>query len=218
MVPEGEPQGGKAAAAAFRRNETGNPAGPVFPPAILSEVSIAASDPLNGARPMPPMPLLDAAALAALAGLLLWAGACDARRYEIPNRIGLFIALLYPLHLLASGVRVDWQGGLSTAAALFALGAVLFFFRLFGGGDVKLLAAAGLWAGPSLAMPYLLVTALAGGALALFLIARRSGQRARGLAGGALDTATPPLAKQRMPYGVAIAAGGLFVAARLLRI
>lgn len=164
------------------------------------------------------MYLVDLLALAALAGLMLWAGACDARRYEIPNRISLLLALVYPLHLLASAGRTDWLGGLITAAVLFALGAILFFFRLVGGGDVKLLAAGGLWAGPALVSPYLLVTTLAGGALALALISVRSWRRARAVLAGPDAAAALPLARQRMPYGVAIAAGGLFIALQLLRI
>ena len=66
---------------------------------------------------------------------------------------------------------------------------------MLGGGDVKLLAAAALWTGSAALLPFLMATALAGGLLAaLFLaFARREGK---------------PVA---LPYGVAIAAGGILI-------
>ena len=40
---------------------------------------------------------------------------------------------------------------------------------MFGGGDAKLLAAAGLWFGTAQVLPFLVFTVLAGGALALLV-------------------------------------------------
>jgi len=54
-----------------------------------------------------------------------------------------------------------------TGVILFVVGFMLFSAGLFGGGDAKLLAAAGVWFGSSQALPFLVFTALAGGALAL---------------------------------------------------
>jgi prepilin peptidase CpaA len=86
------------------------------------------------------------------------------------------------------------------AAALLVLlvGFILFARSLFGGGDVKLMAAMALWTG-FVALPrFVLITTLAGGILALaFLILRY----ARRSTGEGLD--------RRLPYGIAIAAGGL---------
>jgi prepilin peptidase CpaA len=54
-----------------------------------------------------------------------------------------------------------------TAAVLFILGFALFSAGLFGGGDAKLMAAAGLWFGSTQALPFLAYTVIAGGILAL---------------------------------------------------
>jgi prepilin peptidase CpaA len=54
-----------------------------------------------------------------------------------------------------------------TAAILLVVGFVLFSLGLFGGGDAKLLAAAGIWFGSSQALPFLVFTVIAGGMLAL---------------------------------------------------
>jgi prepilin peptidase CpaA len=88
----------------------------------------------------------------------------------------------------------------------------LFSRGLIGGGDVKLIAAATLWAGPAATLSLLVLTGLLGGLLCLLLltpvgaliaavrpIVRDSGDSARG--------ANPVL----VPYGVAIAAAALIV-------
>ena len=95
-------------------------------------------------------------------------------------------------------------------AAVFAVGVGLFVLKLTGGGDVKLLAATALWAGTERVLGLLLVMALAGGVLALVMWLARGG--ARYAAGGVEDVS---LGRMRLPYGLAIASGGWFVAAHL---
>ena len=76
---------------------------------------------------------------------------------------------------------------------------------LLGGGDVKLLAAGALWLGAAALGPFLLATVLAGGVLAVaFLLAGLLRRRAAGAAAASL------------PYGIAIAAGGILVSAGAL--
>ena len=71
-----------------------------------------------------------------------------------------------------------------------------------GGGDIKLLAAASLWAGPDFIAPFLFITAVAGGLLGAtiagvtFLRDRKQENKI-------------PLAKIPLPYGIAIAVGGI---------
>jgi prepilin peptidase CpaA len=138
----------------------------------------------------------------AAVGLLAAAAVTDGRSRRIPNLLPLGLALL---GLARIAVELADGGGiaapaldLAAAAAIFLAGAVAFRFRLLGGGDVKLIAAAALWLGAAALGPFLLVTALAGGALALgFLVWRLIG---RGGASG-------------LPYGIAIAAGGILVSA-----
>ena len=86
---------------------------------------------------------------------------------------------------------------LAAAVAVFLIGAAAFRFGVLGGGDVKLLAAGTLWLGAAQAPAFLAMTVLAGGLLALFFIALQLVSRRGGR--------TAPV----LPYGVAIAAGGI---------
>lgn len=96
---------------------------------------------------------------------------------------------------------------------VFALGAALFAIGALGGGDVKLIAAASLFAGPGLLVDFLLIASLAGGLLALAMLA--------GLPIGQAAATTGPGTTVRaqlragLPYGPAIAVGGLWVALSL---
>src|SRR5208337_4371044 len=102
-------------------------------------------------------------------GLLAWAACSDAVDFEIPNTASLGLALLYPLFVLASPVRVEWLWAVMVAGAIFVVGLLLFASGRFGGGDVKLLSATALWAGPKLILPMLLVMSVTGGVLALLI-------------------------------------------------
>lgn len=133
------------------------------------------------------------------------AAAYDLAHRRIPNPLVLALALLGALRLLwavGTGAESATPGAdLGIAVAIFAAGAVLFHLNLFGGGDVKLLAAAALWLGAAAVTPFLVVTTLAGGALALVF-----------LVWGALAR-LPREARPSLPYGVAIAAGGILITA-----
>lgn len=148
-------------------------------------------------------------------GLVSWAAMSDALEFEIPDAASLMIAALYPVHLLASPVAVDWKGALLVAVAIFVLGFICFVRRYWGGGDVKLLTAAALWAGPEFVLPLVLTMGLTGGLLAGVIWARHRLLRVRAAGGapqGMLADAEPP----RLPYGVAIATGAGLVGLRLL--
>jgi prepilin peptidase CpaA len=156
--------------------------------------------------------------LLAFAGLVGWGAISDYSRLIIPNRVSLAVAALYPAHVVASAGAVDWQGATLLAAAAFAIGAVLFALRVIGGGDVKFMSAVVLWVGPALFWPFIVVTTLAGGLLGLALMVGNRywptlAVRVIGMASGVESAALPEAL--HIPYGVAIAAGGLFAAARL---
>jgi prepilin peptidase CpaA len=137
------------------------------------------------------------------------AGLKDATSYIIPNRLNAAIALAFVPAALCAGLSGPMFAvcGLAGFVAL-ALGVVLFCLRLIGGGDAKLLAACVLWLGPAAAAPFLAWTALAGGLLALGLLAAR---RTPGLAviSGAAWVQRLLQPKGEAPYGVAIAVGAL---------
>jgi len=143
---------------------------------------------------------VDLALSGAAIALFVWAAVSDIASRRIPNRLVALLALVALARLgleFAEGAGlVRTASDLALGLAVFALGALLFRFGLFGGGDVKLLAAGALWMGVGSALPFLAGTALAGGALALGLLLWI------GLAGRGR-------ARPSLPYGVAIAAGGV---------
>lgn len=149
------------------------------------------------------------------AGLLCWAAISDISRFIIPNAICLGILTLFPAYVLAAPESVDWAGHIATASIMFAVGFVFFVLRLSGGGDVKLLVAASLWAGPDLIIPFLVVIAMAGGVLSLLTLTRLKVFSFRAASGASFGVRLGSAMKAHVPYGVAIAAGGLMVVYRL---
>jgi prepilin peptidase CpaA len=91
---------------------------------------------------------------------------------------------------------------------LLAAGFILFSFGFVGGGDAKLLAAAGVWLGLDGLAPFLFMTVMAGGLLAATLLVRSVFPIAlRHMAPGLLPGASG--VKTTVPYGYAIAAGAI---------
>lgn len=152
----------------------------------------------------------------AFAGLMIAAAASDWKNFTVPNRYSLAIAALYPSFVIASGGDVNWLGGLIYGALAFGIGFLLFTLRFCGGGDVKLFAAVTLWAGPALFMPMTFYTAVAGGVLAVGLWLNHKYKRSTVPASLLYASRDTRASKQPMPYAVAIAVGGIFVALRLL--
>ena len=90
------------------------------------------------------MNLAFALGLVALLGI---AALSDLRHRRIPNEIPASVALLW-LIALALGVAGSPLLGLATGLGLLAAGILVWRLGWLGGGDVKLIAALGLWAGP----------------------------------------------------------------------
>jgi prepilin peptidase CpaA len=105
-------------------------------------------------------------------GLLGLAAVSDIESLRIPNRICVAIVALYPVHVLASPGPIDWLGAFAVAIGAFAVGLVLFAAGGMGGGDVKLIAATALWAGPALILHFVAVTTIIGGAFAILMMTR----------------------------------------------
>jgi len=152
----------------------------------------------------------------AFAGLLIAAAASDWRTMTIPNRYSLALVALFPSYVIAVGGDVAWPWHLVYGGTAFLAGFLLFALRICGGGDVKLFAAVALWAGPALFVPMMIYTTLCGGLMAIVLWFHHRLRRASVPANLNYATDNTAFAKQPMPYAVAIAAGGLFVALQLL--
>ena len=161
---------------------------------------------------MSQLPFLAQISLFGFLALLLWAGYSDMRSFTIPNRVCLGIALLYPAFVLAAGQPIDWTASLLLAGGLLAAGFLLFSFRLIGGGDAKLLAALALWAGPELILPFVFLTALSGGAMAVGHWLLHRAQRAASIGMFFVTPADESFGQRPLPYGVPLAIGGFYVA------
>jgi len=153
--------------------------------------------------------------LAGFAGLMVTAALEDCRRLIIPNGMILGLCILWPIYAATTPLLslAAAGGALLCAAAVFIVGALLFSRGLIGGGDVKLLAAATLWAGPAATPPLLVLTGLLGGVLcfllltpagALITLIRSPAHEPSAAAGSGTSRIV-------VPYGVAIAAAALIV-------
>jgi len=140
--------------------------------------------------------------LALLALLLVVAAIVDVRTFTISNRLNVAVALLAPAYWWSAGLPLWPDIGLQVAVALgvFLLLALAFQAGLMGGGDVKLAAALALWFSPASTLKFLVFMSLAGGVLTLVLVAAH---RLRSKEG-----------RPEIPYGVAIAIGGLAILAQ----
>lgn len=143
-----------------------------------------------------------------------WAAVGDLRSFRIPNRLILLVVGFYPAHLLASPIPVDWLAGLICGAVVFFAGFFAFSRGIIGGGDVKLLAAVALWAGPTLVFPVLLLTMVSGGLLALIFLAHAMLQSRTQL--GGIVAARRTVLAAPVPYGIAISIGAAYLTGRLL--
>jgi prepilin peptidase CpaA len=137
--------------------------------------------------------------LACLGAILVVAAVVDLRTYTISNRLTLTVAVLAPIYW-ASVALSPWPGiavQLAAGAIVFGLLAGAFYAGMMGGGDVKLAAALALWLPPLATVKFLILMSLSGGVLTLGFLAWHRQSRREG--------------RPEIPYGVAIAFGGLAI-------
>ena len=137
--------------------------------------------------------------LGLLAAMLLAAAWLDLKSRTIPNGLNLAIALLAIPFWWATGLSLwpDAALQLGVGALVFAVFAGVFALGAMGGGDVKLVAAVALWLPWQAVIVLLVLMSLAGGVLTLAMVARKHFARHQG--------------ELEIPYGVAIAFGGLWL-------
>ena len=154
-----------------------------------------------------------AIALTAFGVVMAFAAFEDFRRLVIPNLLPILLVVMWPVYFAAAPSFYGALAAIGCALAVFLVGAVLFARGYLGGGDVKLLSAATLWAGPAGTPELLMLTGVLGGALALFLLAPFGGHlvmAARALLGQPMLDAGHGRTTA-VPYGVAIAGAALIV-------
>lgn len=140
---------------------------------------------------------------------LLVAATTDMRQFRIPNECSVLLLVLYLMHVWLAPTGVDIIGDILVGACIFAVTLTLYSFDKLGGGDVKLLSVMGLWAGPAYAADLIVITTLVGAGLGLILLSRVGASIALSLDRIGETSARDNVLSQRMPYGVAIACGGL---------
>jgi len=135
----------------------------------------------------------------------------DLLTMTIPNRVSLLMAGTFLAVAPLSGLPLDAIGmSLLAALIVFLICFALFALNVMGGGDAKLLSATALWFGftPSLLL-FISSVGLLGGFLTFAILLVR-GQSNTILAMG-LPIPNSLILAKKIPYGIAIAAGG-FVA------
>lgn len=137
--------------------------------------------------------------------LLTLAALEDVWRLRISNWICAAIIVTAFAAVIVAGPVADLWQNVVVFAGLLAVGTPLFAYGKMGGGDVKLLAATGLWFDLAGAGRMIVAVMLAGGVVAIFVLMLRAikwSQEQR-------DRIAILRVKGGIPYGVAIAIGAL---------
>ena len=142
------------------------------------------------------------ALLGLLAAILLWIAVVDVKTYTISDRINIAIAVLAPVYWWSTGTSL-WPDGairIGVAVLVFLFFAGAFYLGAMGGGDVKLAGALALWFTPFETLKLIVIMSLVGGVLTLLVVGVHRARKKEGRA--------------EVPYGVAIAAGGMWLLAQ----
>lgn len=139
----------------------------------------------------------------------------DATRLKIPNLYAAYIGAAFVPAFLAhfffapeSTIFSSFANHLIAALVVFGITYVMFFLKLLGGGDSKLLSVYALWVGLSGVLPFLFFMSLIGGVMGLLtLYFNKNKMVEKPLAGSWIDKAQK--GGKDVPYGVAIFVGAL---------
>jgi prepilin peptidase CpaA len=142
------------------------------------------------------------ALLGLLAATLIWIAVIDVRTYTIADSLNLAIALAAPLYWWSVGLPLwpDAAIRVGVGVAVFFLFAGAFYMNVMGGGDVKLAGALALWFTPYETLTLIVVMSIAGGVLTLIVVGLHNLHKKNG--------------RPEVPYGVAIAVGGMWLLAQ----
>jgi prepilin peptidase CpaA len=146
-----------------------------------------------------------------LVGIALFIAAAygDIKSLRIPNPLAAAVALLAIFRLIVIGDPSAALYTVGTSVIVFTVTCLLFWRGLLGGGDAKLLSATVLLVGYQDLFSFLFVMSICGVlvSLAILLIHRNLPL----LLGPRLAVLVPlvPGAQPAVPYGVAIASGGI---------
>ncbi|HEX6072784.1 MAG TPA: prepilin peptidase [Sphingomicrobium sp.] len=146
-----------------------------------------------------------------LIALLAAAAVQDAVQLRISNLITVSALVLAVVAAAVTGFQPSLVQNVVVFGLVLTAGAILFSRGLFGGGDVKLLAAVALWVDAASALLLIAAILICGGILALLILFLRAA-----VPQSVADRVRTLQPRAGIPYGVAIAAGTL-VAIALFR-
>jgi len=132
----------------------------------------------------------------------------DIRTRRIPNKFIVAILALTAVRIALAGDPGSALYTLGASVALFIATFLLFWRGLLGGGDVKLISATALLIGYHDLFALLFVMSISGALVAVAVLARNKFMLRPQAAPAAALAETP--ARLTVPYGVAIAAAGVF--------
>jgi prepilin peptidase CpaA len=133
-------------------------------------------------------------------GIVLFAVAAygDIRTLRIPNKLVIAVAVLGFLRLIVIGDLSIAIHTVVATATVFIVAFLLFWRNVVGGGDAKLITAAALLVGYKSLFNFLFVIGACGGLVSLVVLVTQWRSRS-----------ALPRVRLAVPYGVAIAAGGI---------
>jgi prepilin peptidase CpaA len=142
---------------------------------------------------------------------MAFAAASDLVSMTISNRVSIALVLGFFLVAVLVGMPLAQIGSHALAGLLvLAISFVFFTFGWIGGGDAKLASATALWIGFPLLFEYLMIAAIIGGVITLLLLELRRIPLPAALAEQRWITRLHSI-ESGIPYGIALAAAGLFV-------
>jgi prepilin peptidase CpaA len=136
---------------------------------------------------------------------LAFAGVSDICHRRIPNSAVLAIVVLFAGWFLI-GPSVSLWSSLAAALIMFACSFALYGFKIVGAGDSKLATAVALFAGLHGLSQFIVYMALAGGVMALYMLAAQPAN-----VSVMVHTGGRGQLYRGVPYGVAIALAGVMV-------
>jgi prepilin peptidase CpaA len=142
---------------------------------------------------------------------LCYGCASDIKSLKIPNAVSVIVLALFLLNYLLFGPADGLARHIIVAASTLLLGFGIFAAGLMGAGDIKLISALMLWAGPQNGFVFLIVMTFVGGLFAGLLLITRTLMAVWPSAQNYIPSRRLRTWAQRgiFPYGIAICTAGL---------
>ncbi len=146
------------------------------------------------------------------AAVLCYGCISDVKSLKIPNAVSGVVLALFFLHWFSAPVD-DVTKHIIVAGVALLLGFGVFAAGFMGAGDIKLISALMLWAGPQDAFAFLIVMTFAGGLCAGLLLIARTSMAVWPSAQDYIPSRRLRMWAQRgiFPYGIAICTAGLLL-------